>query len=604
MNSSSKTYASFRKLAAALSCAAAAVSNVAVAAQSNAADTLIVNAKVTTLDADQPSAQAVAIKDGKILAVGSTPHVMRFRGPKSKVIDAGQRRLIPGLNDSHSHYLRGGKSFTGELRWDGVPSLAIGMDMIKAQAAVTPKGQWVRIVGGFTPWQFAEQRMPTPKELDAIAPDTPVFIQYFYSEIVINTAGLKALNITKDSTFPDGSEVLKDEAGNPTGVFRATPSPNILYALLAKLPSFDATTAAQSSQYFFHQLARFGLTSVIDAGGGGFNFPDDYDVSLQVMRAKKLPLRVSFYLFTQHPGKELEDYQNWMKDNTAGHNFDEIREHGFELEGGGEWVLWKAGDFENFRSPRPVQEEDMEEKLEPIVRLFVRNRWPFRIHATYDESVTRLLNVIEKVNKETPLNGLRWAIDHAETLQAPNMERIKALGGGVAIQDRMFFLGDDFVERYGAQAAANAPPVRQLLAKGIPVGMGTDGTRSSFNPWLGLYFLTTGRVASDRTVLGPDNRVSREEALKLYSWGSAWFSQEEQVKGRIKPGQFADMALLSADYLTVPDQDIKGIESVLTIVDGKAVYGAGPFAKLAPKMPDILPAWSPNKRFGSFYTKR
>ncbi|WP_067269609.1 amidohydrolase [Mitsuaria sp. 7] len=584
-------------LAAASMCAAAPVED------SKAADTLIMNAKVTTLDSEQPSAEAVAIKGGKILAVGTTEQVMHnHRGSATKVIDAGQRRLIPGLNDSHSHYLRGGNTFTGELRWDGVPSLAIALDMVKQQAAVTPKGQWVRVVGGFTPWQFKEQRLPTPQELDAVAPDTPVFIQYFYSEIVINKAGLKALNITKDTQFPDGSETLKDASGNPNGVFRATPSPNILYGLLAKLPPFDAATAAQSTQYFFHQLARFGLTSVIDAGGGGFNFPDDYQVSMQVMRAKKLPLRVSFYLFTQHPGKELEDYQNWMKDNTAGHNFDEVREHGFELEGGGEWVLWKAGDFENFRSARPTQDADMEEKMEPIVRLFISKRWPFRIHATYDESVTRLLNVIEKVNKDTPLNGLRWAIDHAETVKAPNMDRIKALGGGVAIQDRMFFLGDDFVERYGAKAAENAPPVRQLLAKGIPVGMGTDGTRSSFNPWLGLYFLTTGKVGSDRTVLGPDNRVSREEALKLYSWGSAWFSQEEDVKGRIKVGQFADMALLSADYMTVPDKDIKSIESVLTIVDGKPVWGAGSFAGLAPAAPALVPSWSPNKKFGSFYT--
>jgi predicted amidohydrolase YtcJ len=574
-----------------------------VTAPSKAADMLIMNAKVTTLDADQPAAEAVAIKDGKILAVGSTEKVMQHhRGPATQVVDAGQRRLIPGLNDSHSHYLRGGTSFTGELRWDGVPTLAIALDMVKKQAEITPKGQWVRVVGGFTPWQFDERRMPTPQELTDAAPDTPVFIQYFYSVVVLNRAALAALDLTKDTKFPEGSEAEKGAAGNLTGVFKATPSPNIFYGLLARLPTFDQATAEQSSQYLFHQLARFGLTSVIDAGGGGFNFPDDYAASIQIMKARKLPLRVSFYLFTQNPGKELEDYQNWMKDNSAGKNFDEIREHGFELEGGGEWVLWKAGDYENFRSARPTQDADMEEKLEPVVRQFVRNRWPFRIHATYDESISRLLNVIEKVNKDTPVGGLRWAFDHAETLKPANMDRIKALGGGVAIQDRMVFLGDDFVERYGVKEAENSPPVRQLIAKGIPVGMGTDGTRSSFNPWLGLYFLTTGRIGSDRVVLGPDNRVSREEALRLYTWGSAWFSQEETVKGRIKNGQYADLALLSADYMTVLDKDIKGIESVLTIVAGKPVYGAGPFSALAPAAPAIVPDWSPNKRYGSFYT--
>jgi predicted amidohydrolase YtcJ len=319
------------------------------------------------------------------------------------------------------------------------------------------------------------------------------------------------------------------------------------------------------------------------------------------MKARKLPLRVSFYLFTQHPGKELDDYENWMKENSAGQNLDEVREHGFELEGAGEWVLWAAGDFENFRSARPTQEAEMEAKLEPVVRLFVKRRWPFRIHATYDESITRLLNVIEKVKRDTPLPGLRFAIDLAETIKSANIDRIKALGGGVAIQDRMFFLGDDFVDRYGAKAAEKSPPVRELLAKGVPVGMGTDGTRSSFNPWLALYFLTTGKVGSDRTVLSPDNRVSREEALRLYSVGSAWFSQEETVKGRLKVGQYADMALLSADYMTIPDAAIKSIESVLTIVDGKPVYAAGEFAAMSPPLPKLQPSWSPNARFGSFY---
>ena len=572
------------------------------AANANAADLVIKNAKITTLDADQPEAEAIAIKDGKIVAVGRAGEVLRYVGATTKVLDARQRRLIPGLNDSHSHYLRGGTSFTIELRWDGVPSLAYALDMIKAQAAVTPKGQWIRVVGGFTPWQFKESRMPTPAELTAASPDIPVYVQYFYSVVVMNKAGVSALEITKDTPDPGGGTIERDSSGNPSGVFRATPNPNIFYGLLAKLPVLDQATAEVSTQHIFRELARFGLTSVIDAGGGGFDYPKDYAAPMQTMKAGKLPLRVSFYLFTQHPGKELEDYQNWMRENQVGQNLDEIKEHGFELEGGGEWVLWKAGDFENFRSERPTQDADMEEKLEPIVRLFIEHRWPFRIHATYDESITRLLNVIERVNRTTPLNGLRWAIDHAETVKSANMARIKALGGGVAIQDRMYFLGDDFVERYGPEAARYSPPVAELLSKGIPVGMGTDGTRSSFNPWLGLYFLVTGKVASSREVLASDNRLSREMALRIYSWGSAWFSQEEDVKGRLKVGQYADMALLNADYMRVPEEEIKKIESVLTIVSGKPVYGAAEFASLSPKLPPIAPDWSPNKKFGSFYS--
>jgi predicted amidohydrolase YtcJ len=565
------------------------------------ADLLVINAKVTTLDEQRPDAEALAVLDGKVVAVGKDADILRLKGEKTRIINAAGRRVIPGLNDSHGHYLRGGTSFTSELRWDGVSTLKMALEMIRRQALVTPKGQWVRVVGGFTPYQFEEKRLPTPEELTDAAPNTPVYIQYFYSVIILNKLGVAEAGLTKDTPEPVGGKIERDADGHPSGNVFATPNPAIFYSLLGKLPRFDEATAENSTQWMFHELARYGLTSVIDAGGGGFNYPDNYSASITVMKAAKLPLRVSFYLFTQHPGKELEDYENWMKDNHPGQNLDELREHGYELEGGGEWVLWKAGDFENFRSPRPTPDSDMEEKLEPVLAQFVANKWPFRIHATYDESISRILNVIEKVNARMPLNGLRWVIDHAETMRPENMRRIKALGGGVAVQDRMYFLGDDFIERYGALEASHAPPVRLLLDNKVPLGMGTDATRSSFNPWLGLYFLTTGRVASGRAFLAPQNRLSREEALNIYSLGSAWFSQEENAKGRLKAGQYADFALLSKDYMTVPAEEIKTIQSLLTVVGGKIVFGDGPFAELSPTLPPVPPEWSPLRSFKSFY---
>lgn len=569
------------------------------------ADLVVENAAITTLDRAQPSAQALAVRAGRIVAVGSNESMAAWKGPDSKVVDAGGRRLIPGLNDSHAHYLRGGTSFNYELRWDGLTSLKAGLGMICEQASRTPAGQWVRVVGGFTPWQFAEKRMPTPAELTAASPERPVYVQYFYSVVVMNRKGVEALGIDGNTAAPPGTSIEKDRNGVPTGNFFATPSPNLFYKLLGMLPKPSEEEAENGEQQLFHTLARYGLTSVIDAGGGGFSFPGDYTAPVTMVKAHKLPLRVSFYLFTQHPGKELDEYENWIKENQVGQNLDEFREHGFELEGAGEWVLWKAGDFENFRSPRPTQDDDMETKLEPILTLFVRNRWPFRIHATYDESIGRILNVIEKVNARTPLNGLRWSFEHAETVSEKNIDRIKALGGGVAVQDRMYFLGDDFAARYGAEAAGHAPPLRLLLGKGVPVGMGTDATRSSFNPWLGLYFLVTGRVASGAQLLTAENRLSREEALRLYSVGSAWFSQEEAEKGRIKVGQLADFALLSQDYITIPAEQIGTIESVLTVVGGKPVYANQDFSNLvSDSLPNPLPAWSPVAVYPSFNASR
>ncbi|EEF63011.1 amidohydrolase [Pedosphaera parvula] len=573
------------------------------AAQDQQADLIVQNAAITTLDPAQPIAQALAVKDGKIVAVGTDESVLKWKSARTKVVDAKKLRLIPGLNDSHAHYLRGGISFNYELRWDGLTSLKEGLAMIRKQATRTPAGQWVRVVGGFTPWQFKEKRLPTPEELTAASPNRPVYVQYFYSAVVMNRKGVETLGIDRNTTFPPGTSIEKDANGDPTGNFFATPSPNLFYKLLATLPKPSEEEAESGETQLFHTLARYGLTSVIDAGGGGFSFPGDYTTPVAMVEHRKLPLRVSFYLFTQNPGKELDEYENWIKNNRVGQNLDEFREHGFELEGAGEWVLWKAGDFENFRSPRPTQDGDMEEKLEPLVALFVKNRWPFRIHATYDESIARILNVIEKVNAKTPLNGLRWSFEHAETVKEGNIDRIKALGGGVAVQDRMFFLGDDFLARYGAQDAEHAPPLHLLLAKGVPVGMGTDATRSSFNPWLGLYFMVTGKVASGAQFLSAENRLSREEALRLYTAGSAWFSQEETEKGLIKVGEFADFALLSKDYMTVPEEQIKTIESVLTVVGGKPVYSARGYKNLIPeKVPDPLPAWSPVTLFPSFHT--
>jgi predicted amidohydrolase YtcJ len=562
----------------------------------------VYNAKITTLDQTYPFASAVAVSNGKIGQVDSDEKILKLKSSRTKVINANGRRMIPGLNDSHSHFLRSGLAYTRELRWDGVPSLKQGLEMIREQAKHTPEGEWIRVIGGWTPWQFKEKRLPTPEELHAAAPNVPLYMQYFYSAGMLNKKGMEALGIDVSSPDPKGGKFVRDQDGNPTGLMLATPHPGIFYGKIAALPATSEEIEANSTIHLFHELARFGLTSVIDAGGGGFGYPDDYSTAEKLALKGQLPIRVSFYLFAQNPDKELEDYLNWTKNNSAGYNADPTKPHGFELDGGGEYLLWKAGDFENFRSDRPILDADMEKELEPIIELLIQKRWPFRIHATYDESINRILNVIEKVNKKTPLDGLRWSIEHAETITEQNIDRIVALKGGIAIQDRMVFLGDDFVRLYGAEAAKQTPPIRMILEKGIPLGIGTDGTRgSTFNPWIALHWLVTGKTASGKELYDKDNLVSREKALELYTVGSAWFSGEEDIKGRIAPGQLADFVLLTDDYFSVKIEQIKEIESVLTVVDGKVVYAAEEYVALAPKLPPIMPNWSPVMRFGSYW---
>jgi predicted amidohydrolase YtcJ len=211
--------------------------------------------------------------------------------------------------------------------------------------------------------------------------------------------------------------------------------------------------------------------------------------------------------------------------------------------------------------------------------------------------------VFEQVQRDQGRFVPRWAIDHAETVRDDELRRIQALGGGIAIQNRMAFAGESFVERYGRESARYAPPVRKMLAMGIPVGAGTDGSRvSSYDPWASLDWLVTGKTVGGTQLFADDNRLTREEALRLFTVGSAWFSQEETVKGRIAPGQFADFAVLNEDFFRVPEERIRRIESLLTVVDGKVVYAAAPFAALGegltpPLLPPVSPAWSPAAHF-------
>jgi predicted amidohydrolase YtcJ len=564
---------------------------------SNSASLIITNGKFHTVDREAPTAQAVAIRDGKFLAVGSENDVMQHAGPETQVIDLHGHTAVPGLNDSHLHLIRGGLNYNLELRWEGVPSLADALRMLKEQALRTPSPQWVRVVGGWTEFQFAERRMPTLDEINQAAPDTPVFILHLYDRALLNRAALKVVGYTKDTPNPPGGEILRDGNGNPTGMLIAKPNAMILYATLAKGPKLPLEQQVNSTRQFMRELNRLGLTSVIDAGGGFQNYPDDYQVISELHDKQQLTLRIAYNLFTQRPKQELEDFQLWTDMLKPGQGTDFYRHNG-----AGEMLVFSAADFEDFLQPRPDLPEGTEDELERVVRHLVEHRWPFRLHATYDESISRMLNVFEKVNRDIPFNGLHWIFDHAETISERNIERVKALGGGIAVQHRMAFQGEYFAERYGKEAAKQTPPVAKMLAAELPVGLGTDATRvASYNPWTALYWLVSGRTVGGMAMYDDSARLDRETALMLWTQGSAWFSTEQGKKGQIKVGQLADLAVLSQDYFSIPEEQIKGIESVMTVVDGKVVYAAGSFSPLAPPAIPVLPDWSPVTQVSGHY---
>lgn len=558
------------------------------------ADTVLTGGRIATLDPDNPRATAVAITGGRFQAVGDEAAIAPYAGPDTLRLDLQGRTVIPGLNDSHIHLIRGGLNYNMELRWDGVPSLADALRMLREQARRTPPPQWVRVVGGWSEFQFAERRMPTLAEINAVSPDTPVFVLHLYDRALLNAAALRALGYGKDTPDPPGGQVERDKNGNPTGLLVAKPNALILYASLAMGPRLGFDDQVNSTRHFMRELNRLGLTSCIDAGGGFQNYPDDYRVIEHLAGRGELTVRLAYNLFTQRPGSEYEDFASWARMVSPGQGSDL-----YKVNGAGEMLVFSAADFEDFLEPRPDLAPVLEAELGKVVGLLAEKRWPFRLHATYDESISRFLDVFEEVDRKVPFDGLRWFFDHAETISPRNLERVRALGGGIAIQDRMAFQGEYFVARYGREAGGRTPPLRRMREMGIPVGAGTDATRvSSYNPWVSLYWLTSGRTVGGLSLYGDDNRFDRTEALRLYTQGSAWFSGDEAKKGVIAPGRLADLAALSADYFSVPDEAVKGIESVLTIMDGKIVHGAAEFASLAPPLPPVSPEWSPTGRYG------
>ena len=345
------------------------------------------------------------------------------------------------------------------------------------------------------------------------------------------------------------------------------------------------------------ELNRLGVTGAIDAGGGFQNYPEDYAVVQKLAAEDQLTIRLAYNLFTQKPKGEKEDFLNWTKTSTYQQGDDYFRHNG-----AGEMLVFSAADFEDFRQPRPDMPAEMESELEAVVRILAANRWPWRLHATYDETISRALDVFERVDQDIPLAGLNWFFDHAETISDQSIDRIAALGGGIAVQHRMAYQGEYFVERYGLGAAEATPPVSRILEAGVKVSAGTDATRvASYNPWVSLAWLVTGRTVGGLRLYPQRNCLDRETALRMWTENVTWFSNEEGRKGRIEVGQLADLIVPDRDFFACDEDEIADTVSLLTVVGGKVVYGAAEFARFDTSAPPpAMPDWSPVRAFGGY----
>ncbi|MDX2188211.1 MAG: amidohydrolase [Opitutaceae bacterium] len=563
-------------------------------------DLILFNGKIATMDSSDSFVEAVAVAGERIHSAGPTREILALKGDATQLIDLRGRTVIPGLHDTHIHVIRGGLNYNLELRWDGVRSLADALDMLRLQVARTPAPQWVRVVGGWSEFQFAERRMPTLEEINKLAPETPVFILHLYCRALLNRAALRACGYDRNTQVPPGCELQRDSNGEPTGLLIARPNALLLYATLAKGPKLPPEYQLNSTRHFMRELNRLGLTSIIDAGGGYQNYPDDYAIIQKLHNEGQLTLRIAYNLFTQRPREELADFQKWASIAKPGQGDRMLR-----LNGAGEMLVFSAADFEDFLEPRPDLAASLESELKRVVVFLVSNRWPFRLHATYNESISRFLDVFEEVNREVPFDGLHWFFDHAETISQKNIDRVKALGGGIAVQHRMAFQGEYFAAQYGSEAARETPPIRRMLDSGVPVAAGTDATRvANYNPWDSLYWLSTGRTVGGMPLFGDENCCSRHEALRLYTAAGAWFANAEEKLGTLEAGQLADLVVLSKDYFSVADQEVREIQSILTLLGGKVVYASDEYTPLGPGELPVTTDWSPVRDFGGYGAPR
>lgn len=570
------------------------------------ADLIVVNAKISTGNSAQPEASALAVKKGRIYSVGSDAQILGLRSAATQVIDARSRRLIPGVTDAHIHVLND-MAYTYNVRWDGVPTLSQGLAMLTEQAKRTPEGQWVKVIGGWSPYQFKENRFPTLAELQKAVPDRPLIVQYAYNRAYLNKAAMKVLGLGTDK-FPNapGLEIEKDSRGNPTGLIHGNTWLFVALEIAVPQPTFDEQVS--SLVYSIHGLNRFGVTSIVD-NGSRWGYPEGQARVAVLAKDNRLNVRMPFVDLQLGAGN-MVDLQLEAITKTApispGQNLHPTLAHGHEYRGAGEVLAAEIHDHENFDRPAIIIAPDAVKRFvdQDVARLVAR-RIPFRMHFSYNENITPFLDALEALNAKAPFAGLRWSLEHAETITPENIARVKALGGGIALDDKMALHGDGFIKTHGREAALQTPRLRQLVDSGIPLAMTTDGFRaSSYNPWIGISWMVTGKSVSGSEILAKDNRLSRAEALKLWTSGPAWFVSAETEMGVIAPGNLADFAVLDRDYFSIPEDEIKSVSSVLTVMDGKVMYGAQEHSALSPTLPAVLPAWSPVKYFGAYYREK
>jgi predicted amidohydrolase YtcJ len=534
-------------------------------ASAQTADTILFNGKILTVDKDFSTQQALAITDGKILATGASAAMKKLAGKTAKLIDLGGRTVIPGLTDGHIHGIRAALTFGTEVNWIGVPTLKDALEKVGQAAKAQKPGSWIVVAGGWTEEQFAEKRRPTPAEVAAVAPDNPVYIQHLYDWLLLSPKAMEALNIRDDSDVTPGGKLARDSDNKPTGIIDAGGA--ALGKIFDKLPKPTMEQQVDGSKKFFREMNSLGITGIVD-GGGVSMYPANYQAVFRLWQDRQLTVRVAYHLCAPKPGSELADLQNLTQLSPPG--FGDAMLH---FNGPGEiliWADWTDGDI----TP------DGKAKLAELLRWAASKRYTIQLHWNPDRTVHDLLEVVEDINKDFPVRDLRWTVLHLYTASEASLKRMKALGLVWGVQDGLYFGGERLQKEVGVEQAKAMPRIATAMKLGLVVGAGTDAHRvSSHNPFVALQWYLDGTTIGGAKTRGDEEAPSRRQALEMYTRNTAFMANDDDKRGTLEAGKLADLAVLSADYMTAPVKEIGKIKSVLTMLGGKVVYAAPPFAE-------------------------
>lgn len=531
-----------------------------------AADWVLNNGSILTVDQNFSIVEAMAIADGRVIATGTNQELAALVGDGTRQTDLAGQTVIPGLIDNHMHFVRASQTWYRQVRWDGVTSRAEALEMLRERASELADGEWVVVFGGWIPAQFRDNsELFTAAELDAVLPDTPVFIQEAYSRAFVNSAALAAAGVTADTEYQGPGGIIKDAEGGLTGELV---SGGAMRLVSSAIPPVAADVWDNSLQATIADMHQMGLTAVYDVGGNGVT-PEYYDAVGRAAQSNNLSMRVFYSLNGQN-----------SNDGSPAEIIAEMRSHSPDTEGlrfaqfgYGEQIYapMRAGPVRLGAPPWQLSQED-QDHYRNIVIAAIENGWQLHEHSHMEAKIQTVLSVYEGLTDTYPISDARMTIAHANNISRESIERARDLGMVFALHSSMRNTGPELAEQLG-EAGQTVPPIRAVYESGAIWGLGSDGTTvASPNPFHALGWAVSGRSATGQKTLY--DTVSREAALTAHTRSNAYLLFREDDLGSLEPGKLADFVVVDRDYMTVPEAEIETLHSVMTVVEGEEVYAA------------------------------